>query len=161
MSLFGRGGKPNDFNNVTSPSPLDINNAKASIDSRMGSGYIPPSFDKPKFNMSDGSKRVNTVAEYSDMSSTDKVEDERIKRLRIEGYELANKERKLDIEIKHDFTKIVKISIIVGVIIILAAVLIYFGLYSFLSVKNNELAEKGILSTILDVFLNLLKIALM
>jgi hypothetical protein len=29
MNLFGRGGKPNDFSNVTSPSPLDINNSKA------------------------------------------------------------------------------------------------------------------------------------
>ncbi len=157
MSLFGKGGKLNqDITGLTGPVPLDVQNPKPNkFPSGLGLGNASP-YQNPQ----EGSKRVKLTEEYSDMSETDEVEDERIKSLRIESYKLVNEEKKLDIKNKHEFSQIAKITTIVLACLLVFSFIVYFLIFILLSVKSGSIAENGIFGNILDTFISIIKMFL-
>jgi hypothetical protein len=157
MSLFGKGGKLNqDTTGLTGPVPLDVQNSKPNkFPSGLGLGNAS-SYQ----NSQEGSKRVKLTEEYSDMSEADEVEDERIKSLRIESYKLVNEEKKLDIKNKHEFSQIAKITTIVLACLLVFSFIVYFLIFSLISVKTGSIAENGIFGNILDTFISIIKMFL-
>lgn len=157
MSLFGKGGKLNqDTTGLTGPVPLDVQNPKPSkFPSGLGLGNA-----SPYQNSQEGSKRVKLTEEYSDMTEADEVEDERIKSLRIESYKLVNEEKKLDIKNKHEFSQIAKITTIVLACLLVFSFIVYFLIFSLISVKTGSIAENGIFGNILDTFISIIKMFL-
>lgn|SRR5574343_88477 len=162
MNLFGKGGKVNQEGaGLTGPVPLDIQNPRNSIEKKIPNNINIGLGNRPSYqNSNEGSRALDLSHEYSDMSEADKVEDERIKGLRIESYKLVNEEKKLDIKNKHEFSLIAKVSAIVLACILTLSFIAYFFLFSLLSIKNGEIAETGIFGNILDTFVNILKIFL-
>ncbi len=158
MSLFGKGGKVNqDITGLTGPVPLDIQNHKAIQPNKFPTGLNSGSSN---IYQNQDSKRVKLTEEYSDMSTADEVEDERIKSLRIESYKLVNEEKKLDIKNKHEFSQIAKITTIVLACLLVFSFIVYFLIFSLLSVKSGSIAENGIFGNILDTFISIIKLFL-
>lgn len=165
---FGRGGKE------TGPAPLDFTGDKSEVNQRINQnrtnqgssypGYFPGSMGSTMnagtSSSGIGKNKVSTPNEFSDMSTTDQLQDENIRNVRMQGYDLANKERTDDIRHKNDFNNIVKISMIIFISLIGIAFMVFFGVFGYLSISSGAIAEHGVLGTMLQTLIEIFKLAL-
>lgn len=168
--LFGKGGKEvPDFAKNTEPMPLDLDVDRVELVNSLNrpptSSRPTPSFNRGgSSNMYNSSTRerhnVDTVNDFSDMTTTDEVKDKDITDLRKYGYMLSNKEREDNMRHRNDFNNIVKIVIICFSLIVGFAFMLLVGIIAYTSVKSGSMTETGIIGSILQFIADVMKIGL-